>query len=207
MAIGDVYQVRVLQTFHGEACANVFYYQAVTGTGHTAEDVFAEFADVVWDAVRGVQSARVNTNRFEIINGMNNLDFYYYDTDSDGVYDGGLDIPPQGAYAFRSPSGGPGSRYSYKRFVGCMTGALASTGFPIWNTGFREGAMSTAAIALGTVLEGAMGTYTPAQVTGGFKLGEEPEVAQFLEGNWSFNSWMSTQRTRAAYAWVGATEE
>lgn len=202
MALGDIYQIRVHQTFHGEEAMNVFYYETVAGASNNAEDVYNTFADDVWDVVRAMQSQRVVTRRFEVINGMNNLDFHYVDVSSAGVYDTGLDIPPQGAIGFRSPSGGPGTRYSYKRFVGAMTGMLASAGFPIWNESVREGIMRNVAIALGTALEGVDGQYAPIQVTGGFALGTPPVESHSLLGQWSLNEWLSTQRTRAAFSWV-----
>lgn len=202
MAIGDIFQIRVHQTFHGEEAMNVFYYECLSGGLDASEDVYSEFADVVWDVVRAMQSARVITRRFEVINGMNNLDFFYVDVSSEGDYDTGLDIPPQGAIGFRSPSGGPGTRYSYKRFVGAMTGMLASTGFPIWNEGVREGIMRNVCIALGANLEGASGLYQPIQITGGFQIGTPPVEGHELVGTWSLNEWMSTQRTRAAFSWV-----
>ncbi len=202
MALGDIYQVRVHQTFHGEEALNVFYYEVVAGGANNAGDLYNEFTDLVWDAVRAMQSQRVTTRRFEIINGMNNLDYSYQDGSASGQYDTGLDIPPQGAIGFRSPSGEPGSRYSYKRFVGAMTGMISSVGFPIWNESVREGIMRDVAIALGTILEGADGSYAPIQITGGFVLGTAPVESHSLQGQWSLNEWMSTQRTRAAFSWV-----
>lgn len=202
MALGDIFQVRVYQRFHGEECLNVFYYkQAVVGAGD-AEDLLGGFQDDVWDYVRDMQSARVLTHRYEVINGMDNGDFSISDASATGNYDTGLDIPPQGAYAFRSPSAGPGTRYAYKRFVGCMTGALASVGNPVWSTGFLEGWMHYTGVALGALVEATASAYLPIQITGGFQLGVAPTESHQVFGQWAANSWMSTQRTRAQFAWV-----
>jgi len=201
MAVNDIYQVRVLQEYLDEECVNVFYYRVTSGSANTAEDLYAEFTDVVWDAVRALQSDWVTTHRFEIINGNNNLDFWYQDVSSLGGYGTGLNMGAQIAYGFRSPSGGPGSRYSYKRFAGVNSGVLDTGSFGRISEAIMEGLGRNIAIALGTALEGASASYAPTQVTGGFQLGVAPVSSQDLEGQWSMNSKFATQRTRSQYAW------
>jgi len=201
MAINDIYQVRVLQEYLNEECVNVFYYRVNSGGTNTAEDLYAEFTDVVWDAVRALQSDWVTTHRFELINGDNNLDYFYQDVSSLGGYGTGLNMGAQIAFGFRSPSGGPGTRYSYKRFAGVNSGVLDSGSFGQISEAIMEGLGRDVAIALGTTLEGAGGTYVPTQVVGGFVLGETPLSAQDVEGQWSMNKKFATQRTRAQYSW------
>lgn len=202
MAINDIYQIRVHQLHIDEEILNVFYYRVTAGASNTAEDLYTEFTDLVWDIVRTAQSDNCRTNRFEVINGMDNDDYFYQDVASFGSYSTGLEVPPNVCFDFRAPSGGPASRYGYKKIAGVMTGTLDGAGSgkvsSTWLAGYGEQVGS----ALGLALEGAGGSYVPAIITGEFILGTPPTFQRAVQGQWSVNEYWANQRTRQKYSWV-----
>lgn len=206
MAVDDIYQITVHQSYLSQNLINVFYYRVDQDFGGTdANDLANEFLADVWAAVRGLQHADANTNRIVVINGMTNSDAVDVALDLDGTNISGSRLPAFLAVATRSTKGSPGERYSYKRFGGCPN--------VIGADGRWSGAHSEAIVAmtdnLGSDIASSAGTYTPiqlqVQVIGGkpvyFKLGVTPQVGRLLSGTWQYNAIPSHQDSRQTWDW------
>lgn len=201
MALNDIYQLKVNQELQGQSILNVYYYREITAGAGNAEDVITEFLDIVLDAQIGMQAPQLTVLSIEGINGMNNFDYHIETLSLVGTYGAGQTLPAHIGVAFRSISRGPGTRYSYKRIAGARTAFLGGNNNGRFDTAFLESYGNPMGVALGTVLEGADGSYQPVQITGGFTLGEAPVANHDLMGQWAIDEYFSHQDTRQNYIW------
>lgn len=200
MALNDIYQVKITTNLLAqEEALNVFYYQVTSGAGD-AGDLDNEIQAVLLTDWEDILEDSVTLSRVQIVNGMDNSDFSDESISISGNVLGSTPAPPQICASFRSPSGGPGTRYSYKRIGGIAQNAI-NTSDGSFSAAFKTLA-NPLSTELGSVLEGASGSYTPAQITGPFVLGISPTFARLVTGQWSLNEWPGNQVTRSAHTWV-----
>lgn len=201
MAVNDVYQLRVEGLYQGQDCVNVFYYQQLAGGVGGAADLLNEFVDNVWNLVQIIQVASYQTFRFQVINGNNNADQVEQVVDIDGLDTIGLRLPAFIAAGFRGQRVGIGLQYAYKRIAGI--GAYIDVNGQ-WSPAIRA-QLADVAVGLGALLEGALGSYSPVILTGGFSLGIAPVVSYSLQQPWVYDLYPTAQRTRQSYLWVAPT--
>lgn len=200
-SVGDVVQIKVFQTCLDQLLVNSFYYRIDAGASPSVDDLLSAFKDDVWDVVRALVTAANVTTKYEAINGMDNAEFEVEEVTTPGTNaGGGAVLPAQIAAVFRSPNAGPGTRYSYRAFSGFTSSQLEGTGGTWDNTQLDE--LDAVCVALGAILEGANGLYTPVQLTGGFRLGTPPDVGRTVVGNWLYNYVPGGRRTRQSYNWT-----
>lgn len=199
MAIGDVYQVRVFQTYQDQELINVFHYIATGGLSATAENLYSGFADQVWDLVRGAQHADCVTRRFTVINSNDNTDQEEATVSSPGTYVPGSMLPAFLAYGLRSQRPYMGQRYSYKRIGGCVN-ELTPAG--IWNTSVLAHMYAISNAFSAVVNHLGLGIYAPVQTENSFQMGEPLIVKYLIEGQWLVNQIPTHQDTRQSFDWV-----
>lgn len=198
MTVGDVYRVVVDQQYLGQEMLNVFYYQHTAGTG---TDQAANLADIFQDnmlqEMSNLQLDTVEYDSISVVNGMRNTDQFVLasPTPAGGDLDSAtlINSPSDLAVGFRSNRNGMGTRYSYKRFGGVPLSYVAGNG---WSSLYDSALLSMAA-ELGTVLTQSGNSFTPVQITGGFKFGTAPTPTFFLT-SWVFDTVPSSQATRRA---------
>lgn len=197
MAIGDVYQIKMTQTQSAQVINNVFYYIASAGFT-SAQDLLDAFVADIFTPMIGMYSAACVTKQIQVVNGMANGDQVVEDMSVAGSR-AGVSLATFLACGMRKRNAGIGSRYSYKRFLYGVVADL--TGQGLWGAPFLAD-VAPIADALGAVLEGVEGAYNPVQITGGFQLGVEPTVSQFLSGSWQVNGKVTHQDTRQEFFWL-----
>jgi hypothetical protein len=201
MAIGDVYFLRDVQDLLGQQVINTYWYSVVTdATSDNAEDLLLQWLTDVRPEILTIQSEQLTHVLVEC--------FLWSDPQSSfganatpvvGDDQNNQPLPSNVAVAYRSPYGGPGSRYSYKRFAGI-------TEFYVNGNTISGGAIFEAIEpVLGQNLTGVNGgIFQPVQVqhsSGGIRtlpdLGTgTPIVNRSLQGNWLFRPTVSSQNTR-----------
>jgi hypothetical protein len=121
----------------------------------------------------------------QVINGMDNSDFYEDQTDISGTRTG-FALPSALTPIFRSARDAPGDRYSWTRPPFGSASDLAAAG--AWDSGFNT-TLSAYSDDLGdTMTVASSSVFTPVQITGGFKLNTEPVVARQLTSQWSWGA-------------------
>lgn len=205
MAQGDVFQIKMSYRLGSQDMLNVFYYgQATVASGDLAADLSNEFLADVWAAIQSAQVPACDTFRIQVTNGMNNADFSDVALNLPGTHISNTALPPNLAIGCRSPSAGPGTRYSYKRIGGAVN---SIDGNGQWISAY-ENIIRDFCDNLGTAVESNTALYSPVQITSpgdgepAWKLGVPPVVSRGLVGIWSFNQWPSHQDTRQNFQWT-----
>lgn len=199
-SVGDIYQIRLYQTYRGQQLVLAHYYEATSGTP-SAEDLAAEFNAGLFQDIRAMQHADCVTTRYTVVNGMDNDDQDEQFPNAGGANAGTAQLPATIAATFRSSRSGLGYRYSY-RHVGGLVNLIGTSGD--WNTSMNT-LQETLAVAFGAVVESAAASYTPVQITGGFVFGTVPLRHQYVAGNWVYNDVAGSMATRREYAWLTPT--
>lgn len=116
MALDDLYMVKHFQTFQGQECLNVYFYEKTLGSG-AAENLAADFQDVVLPAVNQVQSTNVLNVDLDVSNLGDTADF-----DVLTLIDGGMldaeSLPAFNALSYTFKPDNRAVRHGGKRFVG-----------------------------------------------------------------------------------------
>jgi hypothetical protein len=201
MSVGDVYQLR-MNTFHpaNDDNLNVFYYRSISETDPLdAEKVYDAFVLEVIPNIVDAMTDLVDVNLLTVTNGTDNGDFFEANPGAAGT--GSIDEPtaPFIAMGLRSARDGPGTRHTYKRFIGC-TAINMNSSLGRFTPAYQVRLESIAgALALNiTPVDAVM---EPVQLAGGFRLGFIPVVNFVLSGQWEFNSFPTHQDTRQQYIW------
>lgn len=198
MAVADIYCVKMFGDYLGQAFLNVFFYeQVLTGSPSDALGLHEAFdEDVLVDWVDTVVSL-VGISNLEVFQPENPTDFHDGQP-GNNVGTRAVTSPARTAafeaFAYRSNRDGPGSRASYKRFVGLSeedtTGNLLEAAF------LAIPAVVALATSMGQVIAsgGPGATYKPIQVKHPVPLGI-PVVKNFDIISW-LPPYLTTQVSR-----------
>lgn len=201
MAVGDVYYLLDRQVYEGQECLNTYWYIVQNDdSGSNAQELLDSYTANVLPDILAFQEDNLSHNVIDC--------YLWADPSSDFAQDATgyagdqstANITPSFlAVAYRSPSGGPGTRYSYKRYAGVpeefINGNTVAAGAPFVD-------LQT---SLGSVLSGAGGgQYAPVQVARSVAgvnvlppLGTgAPIVNRSLQGTWLKQSAPTTQSSR-----------
>lgn len=125
IALDNILQITLNQTYLTKACANVFYYKAfsITGTPTYAE-VASNFAISVLDDVNAMQSQGVQNVSIVIKNLTNGLDISENINSATGDI-AGESLPAFNAWGFKLVRTTALTRHGSKRFVGVAETSIA----------------------------------------------------------------------------------
>jgi hypothetical protein len=202
MEQGDVYQSKVLFAlqFGEEAVLNLYHQAQSTDAAADAGDVFTGLNAAIIADFLGVLNENLTVSGVQIINGMDNDDYFETFVSQSGTRTG-TQLPLGLATGFRSDRSGPGYRYTHHALpFGSQSDLAGNAGR--WATAFQA-ELDVIAEILGDSFN-ATGPVdmVPVQLTGGFKFGVTPVVKQVIDGLWSYNRWPTFVRTRQLYDWV-----
>ena len=202
MAVGDIYCIKMFQTYLSQNALNVWFYEQVTtGVLDEAEALFKAFdTDVLLHWIDTVTN-QVDLIRLEVFNPAAPADFF----DGAPVHNQGTRVAPAGqrspsyaAFGFRSNRAGPGTRASFKRFTGLMEPDIDANSLQPAFTGLL--AISNLITVMAQVSEesGVDASFKPVQVKHPVPL-FVPVVKNFEIINWSV-PFLTSQVSRKAPA-------
>jgi len=190
MSAGDVYKLVTTYTFLGEEMSNVWHYRQGDGSGAVFE-LFEAFNAAVLPELLAIQSVGVEYLTADIINYDNPGDFgsFSYPGTTLGTR-AGESQPPFVTWAFRLNRTSRVTRNGQKR-IGGVSEADVQNG--VASSGVLT-PLDNAAIAMGTIIEAGLDSYSPVIV----RLTETPPIEPAIINNISEGVYVrvSTQNSR-----------
>lgn len=182
--LGDIFKITVVYVHpNGQRPQQTLYYVVTTAGSAGAGHVHAAFLSLLVTPYLGALNEDLSITFRQVINGMNNGDFLETEANLDGTRTG-ISLPSALTTIFRSARDAPGDRYSWTRPPFGSGSDLEDGG--VWKSTFN----TTLADYAGDLSEVLTPTgddiLTPCQITGGFKLGEDPTLARLLGTDWSY---------------------
>ena len=173
MALGDIYQLKLSAVLAAQFNLNVFHYQVISEIGGAASalDLQDEFEGNVLPAIAGLLASPWIATALDTVNLGDLFDFA-----SNALVPtvpgtrAGDSIAPVVTWSFIYNRLGPGTRSGWKRFSGLAEPDVAGQN----PTAFMTGLLDAAAVVLGDVVNGVIGTYTPVVVSRPITLGIKP---------------------------------
>lgn len=198
MAINDIYQVKVFQTYLSQNVLNVYFYrQITTGSPDNAEGLFEAVDAQILSEQMQIMNNSYDVPAMEVFQPAVPTDFFTARPTNDTglrVVAGGDRSPAFVAFGYRSNRAGPGTRSSFKRYAGMidqdMDGNLLNPGF----TSLPQVIALQAALGA-DIDDGASGAlYEPVQVKHPVLLNVEPTVNLDID-SW-FDPYLTSQVSR-----------
>lgn len=196
MAVNDVIMLRLDGDYQGQNWSNVFFYrQTAAGCANEAQALWNAFNGTPMTEITDFMNDEVNvTSLLSVIIRAPNVYYQATPTRTAGQRAGtSQPAPSYMAGSIRFNRNGPGSRYSYKRFVGVL------------EEDFSGNATESAAIALLNAIGDALVvsisnggcTYEPVQVASGWTYYTQPTVNHVINENLAAR--VTTQNSRKAW--------
>lgn len=188
MAIGDIYCIKMFQSYFTQECLNVFTYRqtgvALPGLSDAAGLFEAFDLDVLSDWI-GMVSTSISIPEMEVFQIADSSDNHIAtptnDTGIRALADN-LRAPSWVAAGFKSNRVGTGSRSSFKRFAGI--GEIDINDNVLANSFITLAATVALKASMAAVIEAAGGSeYQPIQVKSGWVL-DTPPVENFEITSW-----------------------
>ncbi len=188
MATGDVYVVKMFQTYFTQACLNVFFYRQGFDAAPAVSDaqgLFEAFDEEVLSQWKGMVSTSMSIVNMEVTNILSPTDsFFGTPVNNVGTRALGdnLRAPSWIAASFKSNRAGSGSRSSFKRFAGI--GEIDIDDNVIAPSFVSILSVQNLKQVMGDFIDSTGGSaYDPVQVKSGWRLGFLPVI------NFNINTW------------------
>lgn len=201
MDAGDIYQFRVTYGLVNDQNAVITTYWRAKGADGSsgAFEVFGALEATFIDAMVGLVNEDQEVSSAQVINGMDNLDFYEEAVATAGTRTGTA-LPTFIGFGIRSFLRGPGYRRSRHTLpFGSVSDLDSFNGF--WSSAIRTAA-DPLIESFGEEQDVGTTQIEPVQLAGSFILGTEPTVRQVLTGQWERNDIPTKQDTRQGYSWT-----